>query len=248
MSADPRETTDRPDKFVVLGDRPTHHVTPRLVVGICLALLGGMLLLDNLHVFHAREVLRFWPLGIIAVGLVVFSQAIDTGGRVNGGAMVFFGGLLLLDKLHLLQVDFWNLFWPLVLILVGANLTFQTFRPNVSVAGANANETVSLFAVWGGSKRTSNSPRFRGGDMTAVMGGCHLDLRQATIPPGESATIDVLAVMGGHEIFVPPDWSVVTRVFPLMGGVEDKTVLQKGATSTLVLRGFVMMGGVEIKN
>ena len=36
---------------------------------------------------------------------------------------------------------------------------------------------------------------------------------------------------------------------PLMGGVEDKTRPPQGATAhRLILRGFAIMGGVEIKN
>jgi predicted membrane protein len=222
-------------------------VTPRLLVGIFVMLLGALLLLDNLNLLEARQALHLWPIALIAVGVLVFRQALDTGGHVNGVALVLVGTLLLLENLGLVEISFWNLFWPLVLILVGTNLVMQTFRLE-GPAGANPAETVSLFAVWGGSQRTSNASRFRGGDMTAIMGGCHLDLRQATIPPGETATLDLLAVMGGHEVRVPENWSVVTRIIPLMGGVQDKRLPSKEpTTATLVLRGFIMMGGLEIK-
>jgi hypothetical protein len=221
-------------------------VTPRLVVGVCILIVGSLLLLDNLQLFDARAILRFWPIALVAIGVLVFSQAVDTGGRVNGGALILFGTFLTLTRLGALEVDFWELFWPLILILLGVNLVMQTFRIQ-RPRSADAGDTVSLFAVLGGSQRTSNSARFRGGDMTAFMGGC--DLRQASIAPGEVATIDVLAVMGGHDIRVPEDWSVVTRVVPFMGGIEDKRTGPKaGASATLVLRGFVMMGGLEIKN
>ena len=223
-------------------------VTPRLLVGVFILLLGSLLLLDNLNLVEARQILRLWPVAVIALGLVVFMQALDTGGRVNGGALFIFGTFLLLNRLGVMELEFWNLFWPLVMILIGTNLVMQTFRVR-GASSADSGETVSLFAVWGGSQRTSNAARFRGGDMTAIMGGCELDLRQATIAPGEVATIDVLAVMGGHHIRVPENWSVVTRVIPFMGGVEDKRLAPKaGASITLVLRGFVMMGGLEIKN
>ena len=36
----------------------------------------------------------------------------------------------------------------------------------------------------GGVSRRSNSQAFRGADLTAVMGGCEIDLRQASIAPG----------------------------------------------------------------
>ena len=45
----------------------------------------------------------------------------------------------------------------------------------------------ALVAVMGEAKRASNDQPFRGGEMTAVMGGCVLDLRQATIAPGDEA-------------------------------------------------------------
>jgi hypothetical protein len=102
-------------------------------------------------------------------------------------------------------------------------------------------------AVMGAVMRGNNSHVFRGGDLTAVMGGCELDLRHAAID-GE-AVIDVFALWGGIEIRVPEDWSIESRVVPIMGGVEDKTRPPQGASRhRLVLRGFVVMAGVEIKN
>jgi len=42
---------------------------------------------------------------------------------------------------------------------------------------------------------------------------------------------------------------VVSRVTPILGGVDDTTRPPQGATRhRLVLRGFVVMAGVEIKN
>ena len=80
------------------------------------------------------------------------------------------------------------------------------------------------------------------------MGGCEIDLRQASIEPGTEAVIDVFALWGGIEIKVPDDWTVVTRVTPLMGGVEDKTRVPQTTDKRLVVNGFVVMGGVVVKN
>jgi predicted membrane protein len=223
-------------------------ISPQMLVGVFITVLGALLLLDNLNLFNASDVLRFWPAAIIALGLMVFVQATDLNGQVNGFALTVFGAFLLLNRFGVIQVDFWRqLFWPSLLIFVGLNLVLQTMRRGGT--SDSVTDTVSLFAVWGGTRRTSNARAFRGADMTAIMGGCELDLRQASMEPGESATIHMLAVMGGCNIWVPEDWAVVTHVIPFMGGVVDKRMAAKpGASKTLVLRGMVLMGGLEIRN
>jgi hypothetical protein len=114
-----------------------------------------------------------------------------------------------------------------------------------------------MFSVWSSVRRTSAASPFRGGDITAIMGGGQLDLRLAKIPPGEEAVLDIVAVMGGVEILVPPQWEVSTPILPFMGGVEDKrfpplpsdpNAPHKDVGGRLVLRGLVMMGGVHIKS
>ena len=112
---------------------------------------------------------------------------------------------------------------------------------------ADANSTLSAMAILGGVSRGNNSRSFRGADLLAIMGGLQIDLRQAAIH-GE-AVMDVFVMWGGVEIRVPEDWTVSSRIVPLMAGVEDKTRPPQGAsTHRLVLRGFALMGGVEIKN
>jgi hypothetical protein len=121
---------------------------------------------------------------------------------------------------------------------------------------ADRSERLSMFAFWSSVRRASVASPFRGGDITAIMGGGQLDLRLATIPPGEEAILDIVAVMGGVEILVPSNWEVSTPIFPFMGGIEDKrfpplpndpnAVRKEGGR--LVLRGLVMMGGVHIKS
>jgi hypothetical protein len=67
---------------------------------------------------------------------------------------------------------------------------------------------------------------------------------------GDTATIDVFAVMGGIEIFAPRDWDVTSKVVAFMGASVDKRRPAQTPTTrkTLVVRGFVFMGGIEIKD
>ena len=233
-------------------------ITPRLIVGVAIALFGVVLVLDRLNMVVADQVLQWWPAVIVAIGALIFAQSRRTGGGINGIIVMIIGSWLLLNTLGFVRVRFWEMFWPLVLIGIGSVLVLQALRRRTKEAsGADVDNTLVAFAALSGVKRISTASRFRGGEITALMGGVQIDLRQATIPPGEEAVIDVFVVMGGGEIIVPPSWTVVTPLVPVMGGIDDKRLppLPGAADSTgsrpaprLVLRGLLVMGGIEIKS
>jgi predicted membrane protein len=233
-------------------------MTPRLIIGLAIALFGVVLVLDRLNLVVADQALQLWPAVIVAVGALMFAQSRQVGGGINGVIVMIVGAWLLLNTLGIVRVGFWEMFWPMVLIGIGSALVSQAFRRRTREAsGADSDNTLAVFAVMSGIKRVSTAARFRGGEITALMGGAQLDLRQATIPPGEEAALDIFVIMGGCEIVVPSSWSVVTPLVPVMGGIEDKRLapLPGGAESIggnpaprLVLRGLVLMGGIEIKS
>jgi hypothetical protein len=53
---------------------------------------------------------------------------------------------------------------------------------------------------------------------------------------------------GGIELKVPETWTVINKVTPFMGGVDDKTHQPATSEHRLTIRGLVVMGGIEIKN
>jgi predicted membrane protein len=227
--------------------RSGFRITGQLVLGVSIAVLGVLFTLDNLHILRAREVLRFWPVALIAIGLVHVSQARSAAGTVGGGVWILVGVVLLGGRLGLFHANIFSL-WPLILVLVGARIVWQTTAGDRVLDQGDAGATVSAIAVMGGFERRITSHEFRGGEITAFMGGGKLDLRDA-MPAGGQAVINVFAMMGGFEILVPETWRVISEVTPFMGGIEDKSRTSSQPTAPcLVLRGFMMMGGVTIKN
>jgi predicted membrane protein len=105
-----------------------------------------------------------------------------------------------------------------------------------------------MFGMLGGTKQRVSGVIFRSADMTSLMGGCALDLREALLGADGTAHVEVFALMGGAHIFVPPSWKVVLQVTPIMGGVEDKSRPVMGGNQFLYIHGTVLMGGVEISN
>lgn len=227
--------------------QPAARLTPHLMFGLLIILVGVVFTLDNLNLAEANDYLRYWPAGLIAIGLAkLWEVRTGRGSALGGGLFIIAGVWMLLDSMDLIDVSFLD-FWPLLLVMVGGMIVWQGIRGRQHRATASTDATVNAIAVLSGVNRGSNSTAFRGGELTAFMGGCEIDLRQASIN-GE-AVIDVFAMWGGIEIRVPENWTVIGRVTPLLGGFEDQTRPTQGATAhKLVVRGVVLMGGVEVKN
>lgn len=220
--------------------------TPRLIFGAAIVLLGSLLLLDNLNLIEADPIYRyFFPGVLFAVGLSIVVQ-----GSIWGWVWMVGGAWLLAERLELVELNFFQLFFPAVLLLVGGTLVYRSFvRPTGAAReDSDAASFVRAFAVMSGNERRGIASAFRGADLAAFMGGVTLDLRPSKLAP-EGAVIDVFAFWGGIEIRVPENWQVRGEVVPLMGGFEDKTRPRSGATEgTIVVRGFAIMGGVEVSN
>ena len=230
----------------VRHDRRT-VMTPHLVFGLLIIAVGVVFTLDNLGLADSERYWRWWPSAVILVGLAKLWQARD--GMSNPIAGVFFllvGGWFQLHTLGVIDRDLWN-FWPLLLVFIGSMIVYQGIRGRHGRTTASPVDTLSGVAILGGWKRSTNSTAFRGGELTAMLGGCEVDLRKAAIHG--DAVIDVFAMWGGIEIRVPEDWTVINRVTPIMGGVEDNSHPPQGTSPhRLTIRGMVVMGGIEIKN
>ncbi len=243
--------------------RPTS--IPRLLIGVLLVSMGVLMALDQLGLVEARHLMRFWPVLVVLYGLTLLQR----GGRgvVHGSIIVLIGGWLLLNTLHLLTLMPWQFVWPLILVVLGAQFLMRGCTPRQRSApppaaggyppSANtaplsgsppASDHISMFGLMGGTKQRVSGVIFRSADMTSLMGGCELDLRDALLGADGAAHVEVFALMGAGHIIVPPSWKVVVQVTPVMGGVEDKTRPILGGNQFLYVRGTVLMGGVEISN
>lgn len=227
---------------------PGFRLTPQAVLGALIVVFGLLLTADNFNLLDADQVLRFWPLVFVAVGLTKLVQSDTTSGQVFGGFIGAIGVLMIADEFWTIDLDIGRL-WPLALVAVGAFIVYRAARGGSScppAGAATSDSQISEFAFWSGKVRKNASPSFRRADLTAVMGGVELDLRGASTAAGQEAVIDVFVWWGGVEITVPPDWAVSNQVVAIMGGAEDSSTGTQASTNRLIVRGFCIMGGVEI--
>jgi len=221
------------------------------IMGGAAVLIGVLLLLDNLDVLDARLYLRFWPLILIAIGALRIANSGYRGGRFVGLVLVLIGGVLLIRELGFTYIGFQEL-WPLILVVLGISMlmggSVRGKMRGVPGASQDGHSFVNAFAVLGGVQQSNNSQDFRGGESSAIMGGCEIDLRQAAIA-GDEAVISTFAMWGGIKIKVPVAWNVTVQGVPFLGGFDDKSVKPSDpAAKRLVVRGTAIMGGVEVTN
>lgn len=225
-------------------------LSTQLIIGLAVVAVGVLFTLDNLDILDAGDYLPFWPVAILAVGLVNLTMARDAGGRVVGGFITFIGAWLLVGHFGLLYFRFRDL-WPLILVFWGGTIVWRGWQGGSfpQRSAADPGHAFSIIALMSGFDRVVTADPFRGGEVNALMGGGKLDLTRARMTSGASATINVLALMGGMEIRIPEDWAVENQVLYFMGGSNDRSRQPASPTAPrLMLKGFVMMGGVEIKN
>ena len=81
----------------------------------------------------------------------------------------------------------------------------------------------------------------------AWWGGHDYDLTQA-MGPGRIVTLNIIAIMGGCDIFVPPGVRVIDRSVAIMAGNDIEPDAQgDGSNGTVVIEGFLFWAGSNIK-
>jgi len=228
----------------------TNRASSQVVLGLLVVGMGVLFLLDNLDILNFRHAIGFWPLAFIVAGCVALFGNGSRSSNYMGGVLVAIGVLMIAGRMGFFYIS-WGTLWPLVMIALGGLVLFRSLGPGRvarpgTADGAGTDNVVDVVAVLGGFERRITTSDFRGGEITAILGGCELDLRESSIV--KEAVINVFAIWGGINIKVPPDWTVVLNGTPLMGGFSEKTVTPPDTSKRLVITGYAIMGGVEVRN
>jgi hypothetical protein len=202
---------------------------------------------------------------LIAIGLFIgFRKGFRDGGWF---IPVIVGGFFLANEFFL-KGELSRHIWPMILIIVGA---FFIFRPRKKICQPSVkknsglqtegneamadvsysqDDVVDSTNIFSGTKKVVLSKNFKGGEIVSVFGGCEIDLTQADMTA--AAELEVTAIFGGATLIVPSNWAINhSETVTIFGGIGDKrriTPSPDAPTKTLVLRGTMIFGGMEIKS
>jgi len=248
-------------------DRRSYYLSHRsgnshIWTGVFILLIGVVALI-KVSVFNVPDWVFSWQMLLIALGLFIGLRHLFRG--VAWFILMLVGGAFLLNEIYP-ELTFRKYMWPVALIVVGAffilrprrrwhdgdsgeKKTIVGFEPSPDPGTFTREDFVDSTSVFGGSKKNIISKNFRGGDLVNIFGGTELDLTQADFQG--TAVIELTTIFGGTKLVVPSNWSVKSEAVTIFGGLEDKRKMQTVTESpdkTLLLKGTVIFGGIDIKS
>lgn len=242
--------------------RRRRHEKNGAMRGVVILLIGVFLLLHNLDIdLHLPAWLISWQMLIIAIGAILWlkSECKNVGGLI----MMAVGTVFMIREYIYLPFDIDRFIWPALLIVIG--LLFIIFRPGSTPKSLDISDDTEAKVVpdlypvdedyinaqilFGGENRLIVSKHFKGGRISAVFGGCDVNLLQADFD-GVIA-LNCQCIFGGVELVVPSNWEVKIMTNSVFGGVEDKRpveLLGSNPNKVLLVKGSCIFGGIEIKS
>jgi predicted membrane protein len=226
----------------------------RIVIGLVFITLAALLFADNFDVmpWDWEQYVFTWQSLLIVIGLISLAK---NESRTTGIVLIAVGGFFLATRFLPFPFGIRHLFWPTVLAAIGVLMIVRHKHSNQhTFSGSseiNTEDFIDDVAIFGGSEQKVKSRNFKGGRLTNIFGGSTFDMLDAQLAPGRN-TIDVFCMFGGSKFIVPADWKVRVEVTAIFGGFADKrkSVSTSATTfdSEMIIKGFVIFGGGEIKN
>jgi predicted membrane protein len=235
-----------------------------VLAGIILVLVGGALVLRQ-AAYPLPEWLFKWPMILIVVGIFIgaVNRFRDLGWLVTCAVGFFF----LADDIWP-DVEVMDYIWPAAIIFVGLLFLIrprfkhinrwkeQEDTPDYTEAAevlrekkkGSSEDRLDVAAVFGAVKKNLFSKTFKGGEIVSVFGGVEINLSQADFEG--KVVIESVQIFGGATLIVPPTWQVRSEAVAIFGGIEDKRkhIVPTEPEKILILEGFAMFGGIEIKS
>lgn len=231
-------------------------------------LLIGLAALIKVSVPDLPYWLFNWKTFLIALGLFIGLKH-----SFKGSAWIILmlvGGVFLFRDFYP-ELPIRQYIWPSILVVVGALMILRPKRSpwecsdnkkksNKNSAGIeeatvidesknHKEDYLDSTCIFSGSKKIIITKNFKGGDIVTIFGGTELDFSQAdmTKPVG----LEITTIFGGTKLIIPSDWEIKSEAVMIFGGIEDKRRMQTitgEPTKTLILKGTVLFGGIEIKS
>ncbi len=221
-----------------------NYIETNTIIGIIVILVGGLFLAKNFNFFPGEYLVIIfkWQSILILIGIITY---LNSGNKLLGVLIASIGILGFLPNS-----------WALLLIGVGIYIIYKNKKGfadediNVAPEAGSPSEYINDISIFGGSKKNFQIDNFRGGNITAIFGGSEINMVDSSLCDGINI-LNIFFIFGGSNIRIPSNWNVFIELTPILGGFKDKRIVVADDSSnsrTLVIKGFILFGGGELKN
>ncbi|KAA5536861.1 hypothetical protein F0919_04090 [Taibaiella lutea] len=248
--------------------RMRHHTNDK-TGGIVLIIIGVLFLLNRIPQTAVLFPTWFftWPVLLIGIALItaIKSRFRNPGWVIMGAVGLYF----LLEENDLIGLNLKPFIIPVGLILLGIFITIKRNRQcnNQKFKGRfkpwqhedikkaleettdSSEDILNVSSIFGSIERNVFSKDFKGGTISSVFGGAQINFTQADFEG--TAIIDVSVIFGGVDIIIPSNWNLKNEMSVVFGGIEDRRAVTNNISEsgkTLILKGDIVFGGIEIKS
>lgn len=128
--------------------------------------------------------------------------------------------------------------------------TVSLSSPSTALVNVDRPERQSLVTIMGGIERNGRWMVPSRLNIHCAMGGVSLDFREADLAPGVTE-VQILCMMGGVEVIVPPNVNVEVAGSAILGGFDQShpgaDALTVEPIATLRITGVAFCGGVGVE-
>jgi len=244
--------------------RPEHN---NKLGGLVLIIIGVLFLLNKIPQTSNLFPNWFftWPVLLIGIGLFTGVKS-----RFQNHAwiiLMLIGGYSLLAENDLISLNLRPYAFPIGIIILGILVVVKKNRKCDPRAQKFKNwqhnhpgqkftepvdateDVINVNSTFGSVERNVFSKNFKGGSISSVFGGAQVNFTQADFQG--TAVVDVSIMFGGTDIIIPSNWNLKNEISVVFGGIEDRRTVAANvheSGKTLILRGNIMFGGIEIKS
>ena len=218
----------------------------RMSLGILFITVGVISIIHKLNILPPLldSALFSWQMLLIAFGIFSATNKSYTIATI----FIATGTLFLLPELFYIDLIYRELFWPFALVIVGVIFVFRNKKGLNSLNSNKDFNYIDHASMFGNNKLNFSSNNFKAGRITSLFGGNDIILTQCNMQEN-IVEIDFLTIFAGSKIYVPNNWKVQVDVVSIFGGFKDKrNTANVNNEKTLVIKGFTLFGGGEIKN
>ncbi len=217
-----------------------------MVFGIVILGLGILLLIDTLYPAFNIDFGLVWPLVLMVIS--VYQMFKNKVFNVVMVVLFYIGLFFFVKNANIFSVDIRNLFFPILLILVGVMVIVDRAinRKKKLPVYYDSEGRVEYQAIFTEVKERVTSKNFKGAIISSFFGGVDLDFRDVEIKE-KGVYIKVNAFFGGSNLLLPEGYHVVFHSFAVFGGNENKYENQEESKKTIYVTCNSFFGGTEIK-